>query len=114
MKKAIAQLRTPMIDRGDKGAVKVTYQGEKTVHKNLTKSERDALAATQDAFVNHVPDYRELRRAEYPEIGEQLDALWKLANSLRFAGQDLPQDADDMLGQVLAVKKKYPKPEAGE
>lgn len=44
--------------------------------------------------------YIDNRRAEYPSIGDQLDALWK--------GGD---DAAAMLEQVMAVKSKYPKPE---
>jgi hypothetical protein len=44
--------------------------------------------------------YQTLRAAEYPPIGDQLDALWK--------GGDA---AAAMLAQVQAVKAKYPKPE---
>lgn len=43
-------------------------------------------------------DYRALRRAEYPSIGDQLDALFK-------AGAYPP----DMAAKVAAVKSKYPK-----
>lgn len=42
----------------------------------------------------------EKRQAEYPSIGDQLDALWK--------GGDA---ATAMLAQVQAVKAKYPKSE---
>jgi hypothetical protein len=45
-----------------------------------------------------VPDYYAKRRAEYPPIGDQLDALWK--------GGDA-QTA--MQAQIAAVKAKYPK-----
>jgi hypothetical protein len=44
--------------------------------------------------------YKDLRQAEYPSIGDQLDALWK--------GGDA---AAEMLTKVQAVKTKYPKPE---
>ena len=43
--------------------------------------------------------YQRDRAAEYPSIGDQLDALWK--------GGDA---AAQMLAQVQAVKNKYPKP----
>jgi hypothetical protein len=43
--------------------------------------------------------YQRDRAAEYPSIGDQLDALWK--------GGDA---ATAMLAQVQAVKAKYPKP----
>jgi len=44
-------------------------------------------------------DYVQLRRAEYPSIGDQLDALFK-------AGAFPP----DMAERLAAVKSKYPKP----
>lgn len=58
--------------------------------------------------------YDVLRRSDYPTIGDQLDALWKVINQMRLDGLNIPQDADDLLGQILAVKKKYPKPESVE
>ena len=54
-------------------------------------AERAELARTK---------YQRDRAAEYPSIGDQLDALWK--------GGDA---ATAMLAQVQAVKIKYPKPE---
>jgi hypothetical protein len=44
-------------------------------------------------------DYAELRRSEYPPIGDQLDALWKGGAVL-----------EEMARKVAAVKEKYPKP----
>ena len=46
-----------------------------------------------------IPDYYAKRRAEYPSIGDQLDAFWK--------GGDA---ATEMLAKIQAVKDKYPKP----
>lgn len=46
-----------------------------------------------------VRSYAEERLAEYPTIGDQLDALWKGG-----------ADADAMRAKVMAVKAKYPKP----
>jgi hypothetical protein len=45
-----------------------------------------------------IPDYYAKRRAEYPALGDQLDAMWK--------GGDA-QAA--MQAQIAAVKAKYPK-----
>jgi len=42
--------------------------------------------------------YKAKRIAEYPPIGDQLDALWKGGNA-----------AVEMLAMVQAVKAKYPK-----
>lgn len=55
------------------------------------------MAAQKAAFAQ--TKYRRDRAAEYPSIGDQLDALWK--------GGDA---ATAMLAQVQAVKAKYPKP----
>lgn len=43
-------------------------------------------------------DYAKRRRAEYPSIEDQIDALWKGG-----------QAEADMRERVLAVKRKYPK-----
>jgi hypothetical protein len=47
-----------------------------------------------------IPDYYAKRRAEYPPLAEQLDAMWKGG-----------QAQTDMLAKIQAVKDKYPKPE---
>lgn len=57
-------------------------------------------------------EYARLRKAEYPDIGDQLDALWKHLNYRRMEGENLVQDADDILNRILAVKNKYQKPES--
>ena len=46
-----------------------------------------------------IPDYYAKRRAEYPPIGNQMDALWKGG-----------QAATDMLNKTNEIKAKYPKP----
>ena len=57
-------------------------------------------------------DYLRLRAAEYPPVGDQLDAIWKALNSMQLQGVfDLPTDTDLVRNQWLAVKAKYPKPE---
>jgi len=53
--------------------------------------------ASVEAYVE-ANSYAEKRAAEYPAIGDQLDALWK--------GGDA---AAEMLAKVQAVKAKYPK-----
>lgn len=57
-------------------------------------------------------DIRESRRAEYPAIGDQLDAVLKQLNYMRMNNEtDLVQDLDNIVNQWLAVKAKYPKAE---
>lgn len=44
------------------------------------------------------PDYYAKRRAEYPALGDQLDAVWKGADAMAL-----------MAAKIAAVKAKYPK-----
>jgi len=55
--------------------------------------------------------YKDKRKVEYPDIGDQLDAIWMQLNKDRLEGKNFIQDADDMLGEILGVKAKHPKPE---
>lgn len=45
------------------------------------------------------PDYYANRRAEYPALADQLDAMWKGADAMTA-----------MAAKIAAVKAKYPKP----
>lgn len=45
------------------------------------------------------PDYYAKRRAEYPSLGDQLDALWKGGSA-----------ATEMIAKIAEIKSKYPKP----
>ena len=58
-----------------------------------------------------VSTYREDRAAAYPEIGDQLDAIYKQLNYMRLQGTNLVEDADKILNKILQVKKDYPKGE---
>ena len=44
-------------------------------------------------------EYQRLRAAEYPNIKDQLDAIWKGGDAY-----------EEMLSKVMSVKDKYPKP----
>lgn len=61
--------------------------------ENVVEVDTDAVNAWVDPNA-----YKYKRAAEYPPIGDQLDALWK--------GGDA---AAEMLAKVQAVKAKYPK-----
>tara|TARA_B100000315_G_scaffold136020_1_gene125293 strand:- start:60 stop:398 length:339 start_codon:yes stop_codon:yes gene_type:complete len=71
----------------------------------------DAGELTIEPYVEPEKGYEELRRGEYPDMGDQFDAIWKQLNQDRLNGKELIQPADDELNRVLAVKAKYPKPE---
>ena len=51
-------------------------------------------------------NYRTRRKQEYPDIGEQLDAIWKYIND---APGNKSDDVKAILDRVNAVKARYPK-----
>lgn len=54
------------------------------------------------------PTYRDFRAMEYPTVGDQLDAIWKLVSKLGIPPGD---DAGRLLERIKAVKEAHPKPE---
>jgi len=73
----------------------VTIRGDVAYDANGNEVAYDKAAV--QAYVD-AHAYIAKRQAEYPSIGDQLDALWK--------GGDA---AAEMLAKVQAVKAKYPK-----
>lgn len=57
-------------------------------------------------IITHTRDYREARKAEYPDIGDQLDALVAYFSAL----PSVPTELQAWVSQCQAVKAKYPKP----
>ena len=82
---AILKLNSSVVTiRGD-----VAYDAD----GNEVAYDKDAVQAYVDAHA-----YIAKRQAEYPAIGDQLDALWKGGEA-----------AAEMLAKVQAVKTKFPK-----
>lgn len=54
-------------------------------------------------------EYKRLRAPEYPDIGDQLDAILKHFAYRRTQGDELVQDMDNIIGAWLAVKARFPK-----
>ena len=73
----------------------VTIRGDIAYDADNNVVEYDKAAVEAHAASK---EYITKRAAEYPSIGDQLDALWK--------GGDA---ATEMLAKVQAVKNKYPK-----
>jgi len=87
-----------------------TIDGFKSsVVKTPTITEIETWDKEYTEFLNN-NEYKNQRIKAYPAITDQLDAIWKEINNRRLNGDNLVSDADDMLGKILAVKKKYPKP----
>lgn len=56
-------------------------------------------------------DYRQARRAAYPDLAEQLDAVWKTLGALQASGVELAPATQEMLDGIRGVKARFPKPE---
>lgn len=56
---------------------------------------------------------RRRRAEEYPDIGEQLDALIKEFAARRSRGETLTAGLQDIVDRCLAVKARHPKPDLG-
>ncbi|WP_374556591.1 hypothetical protein [Aquitalea pelogenes] len=56
--------------------------------------------------LTHLDPYDGRRAAAYPDMGDQLDAIWKVLELLPV----LPPDTAAMLQQIQQVKADYPKP----
>ncbi|WNL45969.1 hypothetical protein RKE25_21585 [Dyella sp. BiH032] len=59
--------------------------------------------------IHHKSDYRALRRAHYPDAGDQLDAVLALAESLQQSGYVLPEKVRQWMESCQDVKRRYPK-----
>lgn len=59
--------------------------------------------------IQHADDYRQLRKEQYPAIGEQLDILWKIMLRLNACGLDLGEDGREMLQRIVDIKATVPK-----
>lgn len=85
----------------------VTYTDGHTArvsHDPMSMAFREVMAwvdgGGQPALFDMTPfAYRDERRAAYPPMGDQLDALWKGGTAL-----------DEMKARVMTVKARFPKP----
>lgn len=101
----------PLIaERAGNGDVNARIYADGVLYvEGVTQEALDAALKGYNNDVDGVKSYLYERAAAYPEVGDQLDAIWKELNFRRLNGENLTQDADDMLGKILAVKNEYPK-----
>lgn len=59
--------------------------------------------------IRHHEDYRPLRATAYPPIGDQLDAIYKLAQALAVQGFVIPAEVQAWIDKCKKVKATYPK-----
>ena len=79
-----------------------TYDGLNWLDKIQTKPTKEEVEAevTRLRAEYKAKEYQRQRAPEYPDIREQLDAIWKGGDAY-----------EEMLAKVMEVKAKYPKPE---
>ena len=56
-----------------------------------------------------MPTYKELRRNEYPNVGDQLDAILKFIDALGVADTKENADIISIITKWNDIKEKYPK-----
>ena len=81
------------------------------VQTEPTQAEIDAEVIRLQAEYDS-QEYARKRRVRYNKelpTGDQFDALLKGFNQLRFDGQDLPADLDEVIGIWLGIKSAIPK-----
>jgi hypothetical protein len=95
------------------------YEAARAAPGYLTKAAEAAAEAARQAV--NGPSYRQRRAAAYAAtlgrepgqmnaMGDCLDVILKQFNQLRLDGTPMIQEMDDLLGKVLAIKAKFPKP----
>jgi len=99
----------PASDLSDYAAMVASWRNPAVAIPTLAVCE--AEQAVYAAEVQAVA-YKAARLPGYPPKGDQLDVLWKQLNQDRLDGKALIQEADDMLGGILANKAANPKPGA--
>jgi len=89
------------------------YEEIRWLDKREKPTWQDIQAAWKELEPELVAAYiTEKRRKAYPDLGDQLDAIWKALNYAQMTKSlKLPKETDAVLGKVLAVKRNNPKPE---
>jgi hypothetical protein len=85
--------------------VQMQYKDRK--HLMFDKTLNEVRLKTQEEINKpKVEEYKARRRAEYPNIGDQLDAIIKYLKTT----QDLPSELEQIINTIDNVKDRWPKP----
>ncbi len=78
------------------------YEGLKWIDEVQTKPTEEEIQEELKRLQTEyeAKEYQRQRAPEYPDIKDQLDAIWKGGDAY-----------EEMLAKVMEVKAKYPKPE---
>lgn len=61
-------------------------------------------------IIKHQSNYINRRKEKYPEIGDQLDLLYKGFVQMHNEGFSLPTEIIQWINQIQTIKETYPKP----
>lgn len=75
---------------------------------DVTETTCDAILGP-DGLLYHWANYSDFRRAAYPQIGDQLDSLYKCLSYLSANGVEIGPDGQNWIDQIRSIKDKYPK-----
>jgi len=96
------------------GSERMAYENVIVHDSSITKPTEqeciDGVAALQAEY--DATQYQRDRQARYNAelpMGDQFDAILKGFNQLRFDGQNLPADLDEVIGIWLGIKSAIPK-----
>lgn len=53
-------------------------------------------------------DYKRNRQMQYPNIGDQLDSIWRAIEAINNS-KDIPKQTMKMMNSILEIKKNFPK-----
>lgn len=90
------------------------YEGIVWLSTDIEKPTEEELRAAWDAHLLSlkINEYKKKRIAEYPSIGDQLDAIMKWVSTEREIS--VPSELKSVAMKCMSVKAKYPKPEQSE
>jgi len=91
------------------------YKGQMYItewrHVTIEKPDEYQIGLDMAAYEEYIESivYKDKRKDEYPDIGDQLDSIIKTLKHIKAGGVDIGTDGDELVAQVDAVKDKYPK-----
>jgi len=81
-------------------------EGTAQAYNKKSKTWADYVPSAAEKAKHDSEQHNASIMAAMPSVADQLDAIWMQLNAERMAGKNLVAPADDILGQILAVKKK--------
>lgn len=96
------------------GHVADTVDGKIIAWRHATIAQPDdvQIEADRQEYIEFLADnlYKEKREKDYPPIGDQLDAIWKMISDHLSGTIENTDEVEAMFEKIQDVKQKYPKP----